>query len=232
MAKVTAWVTGALLSIAGTKHAAAQTRETQLWTAILVTAAAPTPGQDKPSARGLSLWFDLHDRRGEQANTWIVRPGLGYRLSKQTSLWGGYAWIGAYPDSPAQSTVVEHRAWQQVIHQTALGPLTFQLRGRVEQRFREREDVALRLRALGRINATLWPRGPLAVALWDEAFVALGDTSWGSPGGFDQNRLFLGLAYSAGALRLEAGYTAITIRRADDSLLHQRSPTLWAFFNF
>jgi Protein of unknown function (DUF2490) len=203
----------------------AQARESQLWTSVLVTAKV------SGDQSGFSAWLDLHDRRGKGNTTVLVRPGVGYRLSKTTSVWLGYAWIGAYPDEPAKRTI-EHRVWQQFIYQDSFGQLTPQLRLRLEQRHRADASLALRARALVRLNATLWPKGPLAVAGWDEVFVALGRTAWGAPGGFDQNRLFLGLAYTSGPLRVEAGYMGVSTRRADESLLHSHNPTLWAFFSF
>jgi hypothetical protein len=207
------------------RTARADPRETAVWSALLLTAKASS------DRTGPSLWLDAHARRGPETTTAIVRPGLGYRLSPTTSLWGGYAYIGAFADGDGDD-VTEHRAWQQILHQDTLGPLLFQFRGRVEQRFRPDESPALRLRALARANVALWRGGPLAFASWNETFVAVGRTSWGSPAGFDQNRLFLGLALAAGQVRVEAGYTGISVRRADDSLLHQHAPTLWVFFAY
>lgn len=212
-----------ILNTEGTASAAS--RETTVWSALLLTAKTSS------DRTGPSVWLDAHARRGPTSTTAIVRPGLGYRLSPTTSFWGGYAYIGAFADGDGDD-VTEHRAWQQILHQDTLGPMLFQFRGRVEQRFRADESPALRLRALARANVSLWSGGPLALASWNETFVAVGRTSWGSPSGFDQNRLFLGLALAAGQVRVEAGYTGISVRRADDSLLHQHAPTLWVFFAY
>jgi hypothetical protein len=206
--------------------ARAQKRETQAWTALFVTVKAPSESRTS----GFSGWFDLHGRRGASATTVLVRPGLGYRLSDAVSLWAGYAYVGAYADGPPN--VYEHRAWQQALVGGSVGQLTLQLRPRVEQRFRGGEDPALRARLFARANVALWPKGPLAIATWDEVFVQLHTTSWGAPGGFDQNRLFLGLGFTQGALRLEAGYLSAIVRRADDSLLHQQNLALSGFLTF
>lgn len=209
--------------------ARAQAREQQLWTGAFATIKDPRTAKEKT---GLSLWLDFQVRRGAENATWLGRPALGYRLSPAWSVWAGYAWIGTFADAPGQDDVFEQRSWQQGLYSDKIGQLSYQVRPRFEQRFRRGEDIALRARLMARANVALWPDAPLATAAWDEVFVALGDTSWGAPGGFDQNRIFLGLAYTAGIMRVELGYVGTTIRRADDSLLHQHNPSLFAFFNY
>ncbi len=223
-------VASALLALAvvlSTARSYAAARESQLWTGLFLTAKDP-----RDAASPWSVWLDAQARRGPSGTTALLRPALGYRFSPGFSLWAGYAWVGSFADSDETSDVVEHRAWQQALFAGSEGQLTYQFRPRLEQRFRDDETPALRARMLARANVALWPGAPLAVASWDEVFVAVGDTSWGAPSGLDQNRLFLGLAYTQGAVRIEAGYVGTTVRRKDDSLLHQHNPTLWLFFTY
>jgi hypothetical protein len=208
------------------RAAAGDTREFQLWTGLFTTVAVP-PG----TADGLAIWTDLQVRRGPSGTTVIARPALGYRVDPSLSLWGGYAYIGqlAENDDP---DVHEHRSWQQLLFAPRWGPVGFQLRPRLEQRIRRDEDVAWRARLFGRMNVKLWHDAPLALAAWDEVFLALHDTSWGAPGGYDQNRLFLGPAYGVGPLRVELGYLSVVVRRADRSLQIQHNVGAMTFVSF
>jgi hypothetical protein len=217
------------LALPTTEAAAQTTTESQMWASSTVTAKL---GGAVAADHGLSAWLDLHARRGPDGFLGILRPAIGYRFSPAWSIWGGYAWVPFYDDEDASKDVSEHRAWQQAIGQARHDQLLLQFRPRFEQRFRDGEDVAFRLRLFGRANVDLWKEAPLAVAAWDETFVQLGETSWKAPGGFDQNRLFLGLAYTAGEVRIEPGYLNVTVRRADDSLRIEHNFALNAFFGF
>lgn len=205
------------------------TNESQMWASTTLTAKL---GGAVAKEHGPIAWLDLHARRGPDGFTGILRPALGWRFSPSLALYGGYAWVPFYADDDERKDVQEHRAWQQLIYQGKEGPLLLQLRPRFEQRFRPDEDPAFRLRFFGRMNVELWEGAPLAVAGWDETFVQLGETSWGAPGGFDQNRLFLGLAYSVGELRVEPGYLNVAIRRADESLRIEHNFAINAFWSF
>lgn len=205
------------------------TNESQMWASTTLTAKL---GGEEAKDHGPIAWLDLHARRGPDGFTGILRPALGWRFSPSLALYGGYAWVPFYADDDESKDVQEHRAWQQLIYQGKEGPLLLQLRPRFEQRFRPDEDVAFRLRFFGRLNAELWESSPLAVAAWDETFVQLGETSWGAPGGFDQNRLFLGLAYTVGEVRVEPGYLNVAIRRPDDSLRIEHNFAINAFWSF
>lgn len=58
------------------------------------------------------------------------------------------------------------------------------------------------------------------MVVWNEIFLGLGETDWGQPGGFDQNRLFVGPAFFLSSwARLEPGYLAVYIDRASGDLL-------------
>ena len=222
-------LTSALVAIAtlvSSAAAAADTRQSQVWAGLFATVALPPGTHD-----GLALWTDLQVRRGPPGTTVLARPALGYRVDPSLSVWGGYAYVGQLPEND-EPDVHEHRSWQQLLFGPRWGPIAFQLRPRLEQRFRHDEDVAWRARLFGRMNIALWHGGPLALAAWDEVFIALHDTSWGAPGGYDQNRLFLGPAYGVGSLRVEAGYLSVVIRNADRSLQVQHNVGAMTFVSF
>ena len=56
---------------------------------------------------GQARWFNDASRLGQS----IIRPGVGYKLSDQVSVWLGYAWIRTSPLEREQTD--EHRIWQQ-----------------------------------------------------------------------------------------------------------------------
>ena len=213
---------GAAFSLVfGLRTANAETRtETQYWTAAFLTARLTG---EKAADPGVSAWFDLHGRFGEDRTTLLVRPGLGYRFSGLVSAWAGYAWVPTWiDDAPA---IQEHRVWEQGIVQGTEGILRYQIRPRFEQRFRQgQDDVGLRFRLFLRSNLRVTGELPLDVAIWDEAFFGLNETAWGQVSGFDQNRIFVGPAYTFGPARVEAGYLNVVVRRLDGSWLIQHNP--------
>jgi hypothetical protein len=217
------------LLVAPSVASAQTTNESQMWASTTVTAKF---GGEEAKDHGPVAWLDLHARRGPDGFLGILRPAIGWRFSPSVALYGGYAWVPFYADDDGTKDVQEHRAWQQLIYQGKEGPFLLQLRPRLEERLRADEDVAFRLRLFGRVNTELWKGAPLAVATWDEGFVQLGETSWGAPGGFDQNRLFLGLAYNVGEVRVEPGYLNVTLRRPDDSLRIEHNFALNTFWSF
>ncbi|MEZ4364866.1 MAG: DUF2490 domain-containing protein [Kofleriaceae bacterium] len=194
-------------------------RQLQLWDALSIT------GDLAPDQRGLAVWFDGHLRRGDTGAVTIIRPGLGYRLSKAWSVWAGYGWIPTFSEGGDRRD--EHRGWQQAIGSTKLGPVSVSSRTRFEQRLGEGgDDVGLRLRQW--VRASWTPTGsPVGLVVWDELFVALGDTDWGQAAGFDQNRAFAGVALPVGdSGRLEVGYLFANVDRAVDVHIHALATSL------
>lgn len=162
-------------------------------------------------------WFfqgDVHYRAyADFSSHWVlVRPGLGYQVSPGMYLTLGYAWTPSWPhpDETFSERIDEHRAWEQWQYEWApgQGPWKWQLRSRLEQRFRPRvnDDWGLRFRQMARVSYALDERWLLAT--WDELFLGLNKAAWGQAPGFDQNRYFLGLGYvvQPSRLRLELGY--------------------------
>jgi hypothetical protein len=207
---------GAVLAFASLLAAAPARADTafdmQVWTAAFLTARLS--GREPEATSGVSGWLDLHARRTGGGVIGIVRPALGYRFSKAVSVWAGYAVIGLFDDLP-ENRAEEHRAWQQGLFSVPLGALTLQIRPRLEERFREgQSDVAFRARLFVRANVAFRPDLPVILATWTEPFFHLNDAAWGPRGGFDQNRLFLGLGIKGPAsTRLEVGYLNVTVSR-------------------
>jgi len=212
--------------VLGPRTVRADTRtETQYWTAAFLTARVTG---EAPADPGLSAWLDVHGRFGEDRTVAIVRPGMGYRFSALVSAWLGYAWVPTWIDEAP--TIQEHRIWQQAILQGTEGILRYQARPRFEQRLREGQDgTGFRFRLMVRANLRVTDRLPIDLALWDEVFVGLNETTWGQVGGFDQNRVFLGPSYAVGPVRAEAGYLNVVSHRLDGSWLIQHNPMLSLF---
>lgn len=148
--------------------------------------------------------------------TVIVRPNVGYRLSKHGTASLGYDYVG----KPQSSDDVEQRVWQQLGLTYDADAFGLANRLRIEQRFIDNVNgVTVRLR--NRVRLTR----PLADSEWrliasDEIFANLNQNSGGPPPGFDQNRLFGGVGYRIGAdLRLEAGYQWRLNRSSSDHIL-------------
>lgn len=202
----------------------------QVWGAAFFT--AKLTGREPGATSGLSAWLDLHARRGGGGVTSLTRPALGYRFSKEVTVWAGYGHIGLFDDAPEKRTQ-EHRIWQQGLFTIPLGALTLQLRPRLEERFREAQpEVAFRARLFTRANVAFRPDVPILVATWNEAFIHLNDVAWGPRGGFDQNRLFLGIGVKGPATsRVEVGYLNVTVSSPTAlTIAHNMSFNLFADF--
>lgn len=164
----------------------------------------------------LKWWFDGHVRLLDDAdgfNQSIVRPGIGWSLSEDLTVWGGYGWIHTSP--VAGDDFDEHRIWQQLTWSRSHEAWTLALRPRLEQRFLETgDDVGWRFRQLVRVQNDLPNLPRLSFVTWDEIFFNLSDSDWGARSGFDQNRVFVGFGWKhrpESRLRTEIGYLNQTI---------------------
>lgn len=122
----------------------------------------------------------------------LIRPSVGYQLTKELSIWQGYGWITNYIPKFAS----ENRIWQQLLYEKHFKRFPrFSLvnRFRVEERFFEDVNgVPVRLRNMLRLQYALGKKQKWSLVLFDEPFINLGKTPIG-PNGIDQNRLFVGL---------------------------------------
>ncbi len=196
------------LGIGTARPAAAETvDDTGLWLAALGNGKFNSLHDGSP----LRWWFDGHYRMRDDSNGFnqsIVRPGLGYALSKEHTLWAGYGWIRTSPVVGADFD--EHRFWQQWTMTRSIGDWRFQHRSRFEQRWVETgDDVGLRWRQFARGQRILSRCPQWSFVVWDEVFIHLNDTDWGANTGFDQNRAFIGFGYKRtpnAPVRTEVGY--------------------------
>ena len=143
-------------------------------------------------------------------NQSLLRPGLGYALTDQSTVWLGYARVENY--LPNHTDIPENRIWEQYMWsgKTPLGAFTS--RSRLEQRWQANGgDTGSRFRQFFKFS---WPISFLPgidFVLWDEVFVNLYQTDWGpqvkSRQGFDQNRGFVGFGYRfTPEIKTEIGY--------------------------
>lgn len=173
----------------------------------------------------LKWWFDGHARFFDNTNGFgqsILRPGIGYALDDNVTLWGGYGWIRSSPVAAADFD--EHRIWQQLTWSEELTEcLKLGFRSRFEQRLVETgNDTGLRFRQLVSWRQPLGCTDRHTFVLWDELFVALNDTDWGARSGFDQNRAFVGFGVKHdldSPWRIEIGYLNQQINRRGPSNL-------------
>ena len=166
----------------------------------------------------------------------LIRPGLGYALTDQSTVWLGYA--HAWNELPDNTDIQEDRIWEQYIWsgKTPLGNFTF--RPRLEQRWQANgNDTSSRFRQFLKFS---WPLSLLPgtdFVLWDEVFVNLYDTDWGprlqTHQGLDQNRGFVGIGYRfSPEIKTEIGYMNQYIpshTAANDRMNHILS--VWLFFD-
>jgi len=158
-------------------------------------------------------WFDGHARFQDDAdgfNVSIVRPGIGYKLTDNTTLWAGYGWIHTSPIGGGPD-FDENRIWQQVTWSDKAGDFRIGLRSRFEQRFLETgDDTGLRFRQFVSARAPISADQRLTMMAWDEVFIHLNDTDFGTRTGFNQNRAFFGFGWNRcpeqSRSRVEIGY--------------------------
>lgn len=196
--------------------------DAQLWLAFTTIGRWPAAATAEPSR--LRYWLEAQARFDDDASRLqqdILRPGLGYDLTSRVTVWAGYGWFDTEPQGGRDFG--EHRVWQQLTWSGAapLAGFAPSARTRLEQRLIEDAgDTGVRLRQLFRGQRPL--TGPWSLVLQDEVFMNFNDTDAGAETGFDQNRLFAGVAWQFAPLaRLEVGYLNQFIGRPDrDDRMH------------
>jgi hypothetical protein len=138
----------------------------------------------------------------------LLRPAIGYELSKHVTIYQGYARV----IDPVAGGADRHedRLFQQVTWNVGrIGRMEVQSRTRLEQRWRsDGPGMSLRARQMMRFEYPLAPGKRRIAALGStEGFVGLKSAEWGGVTGFDQLRTFVGLEIPLpGTSTIEAGY--------------------------
>lgn len=155
-------------------------------------------------------WYAEYQPRwrqeGKHFDASILRPAIYYAITQNASLWLGYANVRFHP--AGRSSREENRLWQQFLYRfEPIDNVFMQSRTRFEQRhFENASDTGYRLRQLFRVSVPI-TASPYSFVLWDEYFIHMNDTDWGSVRGFDQNRAFIGINTKINQqVALEVGY--------------------------
>ena len=132
----------------------------------------------------------------------LIRTGLGYDIGSKSNILLGYGYINSENftgDANDQTTVEEHRIFQQFITKQTIGSVSLQHRYRFEQRFVE-SDFKTRFRYFLGINLPL--KNPkYYLSAYNEIFLN------GKSNVFDRNRVYGGLGYKISkGVKLELGY--------------------------
>lgn len=202
------WLICLILCFGADQAAAKAVDDLGLWNALFAQGKFEDLGWE---CDRLKWWFDGHLRLLNDTdgfNQSIVRPGIGWTLDEQSTVWAGYGWIHTKAFSGLE--IDEHRIWQQWTWSKGSEVWKFGLRSRFEQRFVDLgDDAGLRFRQFFRAQHNLPAVPKITLVCWNELFYNLNDTDWGAQSGFNQNRVFAGVGYIPSPncrWRVEVGY--------------------------
>lgn len=146
-----------------------------------------------------------------QFNQLIIRPFLGYKVTKELSASIGFAWQGEYNPKDefdlATKDVVEQLQWNDNLTPA----LNFQYRFRLEQRFFQDADLSHRMRHRVRFQYTI-PESKFFVVAFDELFIYFNSLNNSRlersvQTGINQNRSYLGVGYKLlPEVNIDTGY--------------------------
>ncbi|HEY9687558.1 MAG TPA: DUF2490 domain-containing protein [Coleofasciculaceae cyanobacterium] len=174
-----------------------------------------------PGGRVLG-YLEAQSRTGNNirdAAALIIRPALGYKVTKSLSVWQGYAWASIFVPKFRN----ENRIFQQVLLENEFKRFKLTNRTRLEERFIEDTDgTSVRGRHQVRVSVPFGKSRKWAYVVYDEIFVNFNTVSGGPHGGFEQNRVFGGMNRTLNAhANVELGYLGQFIRR------YGSTPDVW-----
>ncbi len=190
-----------LIGIAATSSVArANGGDTQSWPTLTIDVALSKKWS--VAVQGQARLTDNLSRIGVT----VIRPSIGYRLSKRLSFVVGYSHIESGGNGARdihEDNIFEQASWTI----GTFGALTLRSRSYLEQRWSSGgSDAAWRLRQRIRVEVPLG-RDHFIGVVSSEGFAALNSTDWGVRAGFDQVRNFVGVnAAVAKGVTVEFGY--------------------------
>lgn len=188
--------------------------DVQTW--FNVTAIGTFHTANKPFAN-LRYWLEGQERLGDDSSRstqTLLRPGIGYALTKNLSVWVGYAWVRTGQPLTTRP-FIENRIWQQLLWIKTMPYLTFISRTRTEQRFLENNPkTAYRIRQLLKTTIPMKNHPKFSWVSSDELFWHHNNFIGRNSSGLDQNRFFTGLGYKmTDTATMEIGYMNQYIKR-------------------
>lgn len=167
-----------------------------------------------------------------ERDQFFFRPSLMYAIAPKTSLWLGYAYVNTEVDNPLLQD--EHRTWEQLKHEfEPIGSIRLRSWTRLEQRkFESAGDIGHKIRQWVAMNIPFAHYPNLSTLISNEYHHNLNSTDYGARSGFDQNRLFVGLAWQTKEQNLiEIGYLNQYINRHNiDAMNHVLATTFYYHF--
>lgn len=142
----------------------------------------------------------------------MIRPGLGWALSPQASLWVGYLMSADSLNLSSNHYPIENRAWQGFSWKDTANEKQFiwEVRNRLEERFLPRNsDPSIRWRTRVRVEQLIPAYSAWSVIASEEIFVNLNDNAHNTQlsAGAQQNRAYVGVGYRfAAEFQIETGY--------------------------
>ncbi|MCB1936996.1 MAG: DUF2490 domain-containing protein [Nitrosomonas sp.] len=154
----------------------------------------------------LKWWMEGQGRFGNDSSRFsqgIIRPGIGYALTENTSVWLGYAWIPTSRPFAANKAFNENRIWQQLLWSKRYSFGSITSRTRLEQRFFDfhrsgstADGHGHRFRQFLKLTVPMPSVSPnLSFVVLDEIFINMNNVDTGARAGFNQNRAFGGFAW-------------------------------------
>ncbi len=166
-------------------------------------------------------WYEVQPRFGEnvsKVNQLLLRTALGYRITKNLSIWQGYAWTPSFePEFES-----ENRMYQQLVYAKEFPAVDLMSRTRLEQRWIQHvSGTAVRFRTLLRGRFPLSDFRIWGIVTQNEIFFNLNSPTNGPGGGFDQNRFFFGLNKRVNEyLSVDGGYQLQAINTNESSVFN------------
>jgi hypothetical protein len=167
------------------------------------------------TSSGFAWFAEIQPRIGDGASRvqqLLLRPAVGWRLSPEVTVYGGYAHVVLPIENGADRN--EERFFGQVSWTVGkIGDGTLSSRSRIEhRRLSNGDDTGWRLREMVRYVHPLGRPETTRALVSVEGFAALNDTDWGARAGLDQVRSFAGVEVPIGGKStLELGYLNQTI---------------------
>ena len=133
----------------------------------------------------------------------LVRPAIGYQLTKGWSIWQGYGWTPSFQPQFRN----ENQIWEQLLYEHRFKYVTLSNRTRFEiRRIADAGGTSFRIRNQFRVafplGKTRW-----SLVAFDEPFYNLNTVTTGPRQGFNQNWAFIGIGRRiTDHINLDVGY--------------------------